>query len=45
MAYTLSLDDCLSSMERREENSIHAMVTDPPYGLREYSPREKEGAS
>jgi site-specific DNA-methyltransferase (adenine-specific) len=29
-------------MEQRPENSIHAIVTDPPYGLKEYTPREKE---
>jgi site-specific DNA-methyltransferase (adenine-specific) len=29
-------------MEKRGENSIQAVVTDPPYGLREYSPEEKE---
>jgi site-specific DNA-methyltransferase (adenine-specific) len=29
-------------MEKRGENSIHAIVTDPPYGLREYTPHEKE---
>jgi len=28
-------------MEKRGENSIHAIVTDPPYGLREYTPHEK----
>jgi tRNA G10 N-methylase Trm11 len=29
-------------MEEREERSIHAIVTDPPYGLREYTSVEKE---
>ncbi len=29
-------------MDSREENSIHAIVTDPPYGLKEYSSPEKE---
>jgi len=28
-------------MEQREENSIHAIVTDPPYGLKEYTAAEK----
>ena len=40
--YTLHLGDCLSWMEKRGENSIQAIVTDPPYGLREYTPEEKE---
>ena len=29
-------------LKRRAPNSIHAIVTDPPYGLREYSEPEKE---
>ncbi len=40
--YTLHLGDCLSWMERRDERSIHAIVTDPPYGLKEYTSLEKE---
>jgi len=39
--YTLYLGDCLSWMEDHKENSIHAIVTDPPYGLKEYSSEEK----
>lgn len=39
--YTLYLDDCLLWMARREPNSIHAIVTDPPYGLKEYTEEEK----
>ncbi len=34
--------DCLDWMEQRESNSIHAMVTDPPYGLKEYTSEEKK---
>lgn len=30
-------DDCFSWIERQPENSIHAVVTDPPYGLYEYT--------
>ena len=33
--------DCLSWLERQEANSIHAVVTDPPYGLVEYSELEQ----
>ena len=40
--YTLYLGDCLSWMEKREKDSIHAIVTDPPYGLKEYTTVEKE---
>jgi len=29
-------------MDGEPENSIHAIVTDPPYGLKEYSSQEKE---
>lgn len=32
--------DCLEWLRLRESNSIHAVVTDPPYGLVEYSPKE-----
>jgi site-specific DNA-methyltransferase (adenine-specific) len=40
--YTLHLGDGLAFMEARPERSVHAVVTDPPYGLREYSDPEKE---
>lgn len=33
--------DCLEWLDRRPDNSIHAVVTDPPYGLFEYSPEEQ----
>ena len=42
VAYSLHLGDCLEWMAAREANSIHAIVTDPPYGLKEYTPPEKE---
>jgi site-specific DNA-methyltransferase (adenine-specific) len=32
----LVLADSLHWMAQRDENSIHAIVTDPPYGLKEY---------
>ena len=38
---TLYRDDCFEWLERREENSIHAVVTDPPYGLVEYTETEQ----
>ena len=34
-------DDCLSWFERQPTNSVHAVVTDPPYGLVEYSETEQ----
>lgn len=34
--------DCLSWLKRRAENSIHAVVTDPPYGLVEYTQTQKD---
>jgi hypothetical protein len=40
--YSISNDDCLTWMDRHPENSCHAIVTDPPYGLKEYSSVEKE---
>lgn len=38
---TLYRDDCFDWLERREENSIHAVITDPPYGLVEYTEVEQ----
>ncbi len=40
--YKLLRADCFQWMESCEEHSIHAIVTDPPYGLKEYTPKEKE---
>ena len=37
----LVMGDCLDWLERCEHNSIHAVVTDPPYGLFEYSEEQK----
>jgi site-specific DNA-methyltransferase (adenine-specific) len=34
--------DCLEFLSRLESNSIHAVVTDPPYGLVEYAPGEQQ---
>lgn len=39
--YELVHGDCFEWLERRTPNSIHAIVTDPPYGLKEFSDREK----
>ena len=40
--YSIFLVDAFSWMEKRKGNSVHAIVTDPPYGLKEYSETEKE---
>ncbi len=32
--------DCLDWFGAQDNNSIHAIVTDPPYGLQEYTPKE-----
>ena len=34
--------DCLEWLSRVPENSLHAIVTDPPYGVREYEADELE---
>jgi site-specific DNA-methyltransferase (adenine-specific) len=34
--------DCLAWLKARAEQSIHAVVTDPPYGLVEYTQKEQE---
>jgi len=39
---TLYLDDCNKWLDRQAPNSIHAVVTDPPYGLVEYSDVEQD---
>jgi DNA modification methylase len=33
--------DCFDWLERQPENSVHAVVTDPPYGLHEYAPEQQ----
>ena len=33
--------DCFDWLEQREDHSIHAVVTDPPYGLHEYTPEQQ----
>jgi hypothetical protein len=33
--------DCFDWIEQQEDNTIHAVVTDPPYGLYEYSPEQQ----
>lgn len=38
---TLFEADCLSWFKSQPDNSIHAVVTDPPYGLVEYSDEEQ----
>lgn len=38
----LVLSDCLSWIESQPMNSIHGVVTDPPYGLFEYSEAQQE---
>ena len=39
--YTLYLADCLVWISSQLEASVHAIVTDPPYGLKEYTDQEK----
>ena len=39
---TVFNDDCLEWLKRRQEKSVHAVVTDPPYGLFEYSAEQQE---
>ena len=38
---TLFHNDCLDWLRQRQEHSIHAVVTDPPYSLVEYSQQEQ----
>lgn len=41
MAYTLLNTNCFDWLASRQANSIHAVVTDPPYGLIEFSEKER----
>lgn len=38
---TLYVADCMSWLAGQSENSVHAVVTDPPYGLHEYTAKEQ----
>jgi site-specific DNA-methyltransferase (adenine-specific) len=37
----LYTSDCMSWLASQATNSIHAVITDPPYGIREYSAQEQ----
>lgn len=41
MTYSLHNADCFAWLAKAKESSIHAIVTDPPYGLIEFSERER----
>ncbi len=34
-------DDCINWLRQRTPNSVHAVVTDPPYGLQEYTEEQQ----
>jgi site-specific DNA-methyltransferase (adenine-specific) len=38
---TLYHADCFDWMQQQRDSSIHAVVTDPPYGLQEYTPEQQ----
>lgn len=40
MAYELIHDNCFNWLEQQPENSFHAVVTDPPYGVVEFTKKE-----
>ncbi|HEV2177881.1 MAG TPA: DNA methyltransferase [Terriglobia bacterium] len=40
-SFRIHLADCLEWIETQPANSVHAIVTDPPYGLKEYTSVEK----
>ncbi len=40
--YEIVHGDCFDWMDHRDPGSVHAVVTDPPYGLKEYTPEEKQ---
>jgi len=42
MSYEIYNEDCLEWFQRQPDNQYHAIITDPPYGLIEYSDKELE---
>lgn len=42
MGYTLIHADCFDWMKEQKPHSVTAIVTDPPYGVKEYSSKEVE---
>lgn len=38
MAWTLYEDDCFAWLAARAPSSVHAVLTDPPYGVKEFEP-------
>jgi site-specific DNA-methyltransferase (adenine-specific) len=40
--YEINLADSFAWLAKRADNSIHAIVTDPPYGLKEFTEAEQE---
>lgn len=40
MAFTYLNEDCFEWMRNQDENSFHAIVTDPPYGVKEFTEKE-----
>jgi site-specific DNA-methyltransferase (adenine-specific) len=38
--YEIVCADCMDWLAKRKPNSVHAIVTDPPYGLKEYTAEE-----
>lgn len=40
MCYKVFNEDCFDWMENQSENTITAIVTDPPYGVKEYTEKE-----
>ncbi|HDC4499237.1 TPA: site-specific DNA-methyltransferase [Enterobacter kobei] len=39
---TIFLDNAIEWLKRQKDNSVHAVVTDPPYGLVEYTKQQTE---
>jgi DNA modification methylase len=42
VTYELVQGDCLAWLAKRKPRSIHAIVTDPPYGLKEFTDPQKD---
>lgn len=42
MSYAVIHGNCFDWLDRQGENTVTSVVTDPPYGVREYTPEELE---
>lgn len=42
MSYNIYLADCFDWLKNQKDNSFHSIITDPPFGVKEYTQEELE---